>query len=188
MAKLRSKAKIFIITGPSGAGKTTIFEEILKLPSDLARVITYTTRKKRENEIDGKDYHFISKESFLEKVSSKKMFEYAEVYGNLYGSSKEAVEKLLSTGKEILFAIDLRGAETIKEIFPESIEIFILPPSLEELGKRINKRGDKNKSDIAQRLEEAGKEIVKSKFFKHIVINDDLNKAVFEVRQIIQAN
>ncbi len=176
--------KIFIISAPSGTGKTTVARKVLEQIPDLVRVVTYTTRQPRPGEVDGQDYRFISKEEFETKIEEGYFLEYANVYGNYYGTPKKDIEKLISAGKDVLLIIDVQGAFKVKSLIPEAVSIFLLPPSFEELKRRIEGRGyvDKN---LEKRLQTAKEEIPCARYFDYIVINDFLNNAVEKVKAII---
>ncbi len=176
--------KVFIISAPSGTGKTTVAKKVLEQIPDLVRVVTYTTRQPRPGEIDGQDYRFVSKEEFEAKIKEDYFLEYANVYGNYYGTPKKDIEELISTGKDALLIIDVQGAFKVKSLMPEAVSIFLLPPSFEELRRRIEGRGyvDKN---LEKRLQTAKEEIPCAKYFDYIVINDFLNNAVEKVKAII---
>ena len=176
--------KVFIISAPSGTGKTTVAKKVLEQIPDLVRVVTYTTRQPRPGEVDGQDYRFISKEEFEAKIKDNYFLEYANVYGNYYGTPKKDIEELISSGKDALLIIDVQGAFKVKSLMPEAVSIFLLPPSFEELRRRIEGRGyvDKN---LEKRLQTAREEIPCAKYFDYIVINDFLNNAVEKVKAII---
>lgn len=176
--------KVFILSAPSGAGKTTVARKVLEQIPELVRVVTYTTREPRPGEQDGQDYRFISKEEFEAKIKEGFFLEYANVYGNYYGTPKKEIDELLSLGKDVLLIIDVQGAFKVKSLMREAVSIFLLPPSLEELKRRIEGRGyvDKN---LEKRLQTAKEEIPCAKYFDYIVINDFLNNAVEKVKAII---
>lgn len=176
--------KVFILSAPSGAGKTTVARKVLEQVPELVRVVTYTTREPRPGEQDGQDYRFISKEEFEAKIKEGFFLEYANVYGNYYGTPKKEIDELLSLGKDVLLIIDVQGAFKVKSLMREAVSIFLLPPSLEELKRRIEGRGyvDKN---LEKRLQTAKEEIPCAKYFDYIVINDFLNNAVEKVKAII---
>lgn len=179
------KAKLFIITGPSGAGKTTIAEEILKKEKNITKVITCTTRKIRKGEKDGVDYKFVTREEFEKFIKKDMLLEKAIVYENYYGSLRDDVEKIMESGKSVLFVVDVQGAMTIKAKFRGAVDIFIKTPSLEELRKRIEKRKKDSKEVIGQRMQMAKEELDLENEFTYIVINDDLKDSINEVKKII---
>ncbi|HUV50378.1 MAG TPA: guanylate kinase [Anaerolineae bacterium] len=179
--------KLFIISAPSGAGKTTLCREALKRFKDITFSISCTTRKPRNGEQDGIDYYFITKEEFKRKIENNKWAEWAEVYGNFYGTSAEFLDTCLSSGKSILLDIDVQGTIQIKKRYPDSITIFIMPPSLEALKTRLESRGTDTRQVIEKRLEAAKKEIEKKDLYRHVIINDQLSRAVSELIEIIES-
>ncbi|WP_461831213.1 guanylate kinase [Aquifex sp.] len=176
--------KLFIISAPSGTGKTTLAEKLLTELDNLEKVITYTTRKPRPYEKNGVDYVFITKEDFEKKIKDDFFLEYANVYGNYYGTPKKDIERILKEGKDALLVIDVQGAFKVKELMPDTITIFLLPPSLEELKRRIETRGYKD-DNLERRLKTAKEEIPCAKYFDYIVVNDFLTSAVEKVKSII---
>ncbi|NPA33129.1 MAG: guanylate kinase [Aquificae bacterium] len=176
--------RLFILSAPSGTGKTTVAQKILSELTDIEKVVTYTTRKPRPTERDGVDYVFTSKEDFLKKAEEGFFLEYANVYGNFYGTPKEHVERIISEGKDALLVIDVQGAFRVKEMMPSAVSIFLLPPSLEELKRRIEMRGFRDEN-LERRLSTAQKEIPCARYFDYIVVNDFLNDAVEKVKAII---
>lgn len=182
----RHKGKLFIISGPSGAGKGTICDELIK-HEDIILSVSMTTRPPREGEIDGIHYYFVCEEEFLTKKIDGGFLETAETFGNYYGTPKKQVLERLNEGKNVLLEIDTKGALQIKEIYPESILIFILPPSLKELKERISRRGTETQAQILKRLAEVSIELNRLKEYDYYVINDDLNEAVKSTLAIISA-
>ena len=185
-ASIINKGHIFIISAPSGAGKTTIVRAVLDRFTDMLYSISYTTRKPRNGEQDGVDYNFISREDFIKRIDGGEWAEWAEVHGNHYGTSAEFLDNGLSSGHDILLDIDVQGTIQILERYPDSITIFIMPPSLETLGKRLELRGTDSKADIARRLVNAEKEIKKKDLYRHIVVNDQLSEAIEKLISIIE--
>ncbi len=177
---------IFVISAPSGTGKTTIVEKLLKEGESLRirRVITATTRAKRESEIEGVDYIFMDVESFKEGIKKNEFLEYANVYGNYYGTPKSQVLKNEEENFSSILVIDVQGAKKIKEVRPDSLLIFILPPSLQELERRLLSRGflDKN---LQERLRSVKEEIACAKYFDYIILNDYIDNAVKVLKSII---
>jgi guanylate kinase len=175
---------IFVVSGPSGCGKTTLVKRILETVDRLAFLISHTTRKRRETEVEGKDYFFVSKEAFKRKIAQDAFAEWAEVHGNFYGTSKEEIEK---KGKKLslVLDIDIQGAEQIKKKYKESVLIFIFPPRFDELKRRLSKRGDETEESIERRLTAAKKEILSYPNFDYIIINDQLDRAIRELEAVI---
>jgi guanylate kinase len=181
------KGKIVIVSGPSGVGKGTICREVVKRLDEVRISVSATTRPRSSSEENGRDYWFISKEEFQERIDKGLMLEYAEVFDNLYGTEKEQVEKALACGETIILEIDVQGARQVKMKYPDAVMIFIIPPSQKELGNRMNKRGREETESVEKRLEEASNEIAAAwQFYQHMVINDELEQAVNEVIRIIQ--
>lgn len=184
--KINTKGIIFVISAPSGTGKTTICERLLKSLPNLKMSISHTTRKPRISERDGVDYYFIDKTKFKEMINNNDFIEWAEVYGNFYGTSKNIINELLNSGNDILLDIDTQGAKNIKKIYPESVLILILPPSIEELKRRLSKRKEKF-NIIKSRLDRVADEIIQYELYDYLVINDNLEKALNEIMCIIFA-
>ena len=178
--------KLFILSAPSGTGKTTVAKSLLSSVDNLRRIVTVTTREKRPFERENVDYIFISVEEFKKMIERGEFIEYAEVYGNYYGTPRDQIERNMKEGYDSLLIIDVQGAYRVKSEIPSSVSIFLIPPSIEELKRRMMNRGYKDKNmDI--RLNTALKEIPCLKFFDYVVINDFLNSAVEKVKSIIYA-
>ena len=176
-----------IISAPSGSGKTTICKYLQKLDSSINFSISCTTRQKRENEVEGEDYFFISNEEFEKKINDNKFIEWEQIHGNFYyGTLKSTLEKAINEDKRILLELDVKGAMTVKKLYPnKSLSIFIEPPSVEVLKLRLEKRGTDNDERIIKRLERLESELSYKSNFDYHVINDDLDQAVNEIMSII---
>ena len=188
MVKRKKTGTLIVLSGPSGAGKGTICNELLKQVDTLSLSISMTTRSPRGNEVDGKDYYFVTKEQFEEDIKKDNFLEYAKVHGdNYYGTPKRKVEESLASGKDIILEIDIQGALEVKEKMEESIFIFIMPPSMRELKDRLIKRNTESKDKIIERFKNAYKEINEVTKYNYIVINDEVQNAVDKVKAIILA-
>jgi len=180
------RGHLFIISAPSGAGKSTLVKAALKQFTDMLYSISYTTRKPRADEQNGVDYHFVSKQDFKKGIKKGHWAEWAEVYGNYYGTSAEFIEKSLSSGYDILLDIDVQGTLQILKHYPDSVTIFILPPSMNTLRKRLELRASDSKAVIEKRLVNARKEMAQKKMYRHIIVNDKLPEAIEELSDIFK--
>ena len=175
------------MSGPSGVGKSTICKQVVERLNNVYLSISVTTRPRGPNEVDGEDYWYISKEQFQERVNNGLLLEYAEVFGNLYGTPKKAVEEALQAGETVILEIDVQGAKQVKVKYPDAVMIFILAPTQKELAQRINSRGREKAEAAEERLNEADDEIAAAwQYYEYMVINDDLEQAVNEMVQIIK--
>lgn len=177
-----TKGCMFILSAPSGAGKTTLCRALLHQFPDLAYSISYTTRSPRANEVDGKDYFFVTEDIFIKGIDQGRWAEYAQVHGKYYGTSAEWIAETLDAGVDILLDIDVQGAAQITARFPATITIFIMPPSIEELSRRLTTRGTEDSEDFKTRLTNAQEEMRHKDVYRHIIVNDDLDIAT---RQLI---
>jgi guanylate kinase len=182
------KGKVVIVSGPSGVGKSTICEGVVKRLNDVYLSVSVTTRPKSETEVDGQDYWFISEQEFQERINKDMLLEHAEVFGHLYGTPKDKVEEAMRLGKTVILEIDVQGAKQAKKIFPDAVMIFILPPTEKDLVERMNNRGREAADAAEKRLNGASSEIAAAwQYYKHMVINEDLQQAVDECVQIIES-
>lgn len=179
------EANLYVIAAPSGAGKTTLVKSLVGIHPDLRFSISYTTRKKRRTEAHGVDYKFVDKDEFLRLKERGELLECAEVFDNHYGTSRSQVEKHLSEGHDVILEIDWQGARQVREAMPECVTIFILPPSVEELEKRLRDRRTDNADVIERRLRDAVSDMSHWDEFDYVVINDDLGQAVRDLEGVL---
>ena len=182
---MNNKGVLVLFSGPSGVGKDTVLEIVLKKDTSLQKSISCTTRDIRESEVNGKDYYFISFPEFENMIKENEVLEYAKYGSNLYGTPKAPVDKWLSEGKTVILMIEGQGASIVKKLYPDSVGIFILPPSMDELENRLRSRGTENEDDVVKRLEIARSEIAQQDNYDYLVINDDLEKASEDVLEIL---
>ena len=176
---------LFIISAPSGAGKTSLVQALLNINPQIDLSVSYTTRDPRPGEHNGKDYHFVSREIFLAMAKRGEFLESAEVYGNLYGTSQTWISHENNRGRDILLEIDWQGAAQIRRIFPESISVFILPPSKKALEDRLKRRGKDNDAVIAKRMAAVREDVAHIAEFDYVIINDNLNEALRELNAVV---
>lgn len=181
------RGDIFVISAPSGSGKTTICRALLARLEGLALSVSFTTRGKRPGETNGKDYYFVSVTQFDNMVKSKEFLEYACVYGNWYGTSRAAVDAIVATGRDALLEIDVQGGRSVKVAAPEAVRIGILPPDRETLRNRLFGRGRDSRDEMERRLEAARREMAELKMYDYLVVNNDLETAVRQVEWIVRA-
>ena len=179
------KGCLIIVSGPSGAGKDTILNKIIDKKDNLKLSVSHTTRQPRVGEVNGKNYYFVSKKEFMEMVKNGEMLEYAEYCGNYYGTSMLKVKNELEKGNDVILEIEVRGAEQVMKKIPGVLSIFILPPSLSELKKRLKNRGTDSEEVIIARVKEAENEIALAQNYDYVIINDDIEKSAEKVLKII---
>lgn len=182
---VNKKAKLFVFSAPSGSGKTTIVKEILKQYPDFVFSVSATTRKKRNIEKNGVDYFFISEEEFLKKIENNEFVEWEKFYDYYYGTLKKIVDENISKGLVTVFEVDVKGALSIKRVYPFATLIFVAPPSIEELKERLIKRNTESDEDLRKRIERAEMELSFQNQFDYIVKNINLEQAKKEVKEII---
>ncbi len=178
---------LFVVSAPSGAGKTSLVRALLATNPQISLSVSYTTRKPREGEVDGISYHFVSRETFLEMSGRSEFLESAEVYGNFYGTSQSWISQENAKDRDILLEIDWQGASQVRRLFPSCISIFILPPTLEDLEKRLKGRGTDSAEVIARRMAAVREDVAHVSEFDYVIINDDLNEALYEFNAIVLA-
>jgi guanylate kinase len=182
-----TRGSLFIISAPSGAGKTSLVKALLKTGIDLRLSVSYTTRPPRPEEVDGRDYHFISQEAFEQRLNQNEFLESAEVYGNFYGTSQKWINETILAGHDILLEIDSQGAKQVRCAFPRAVGIFVLPPSLEALETRLRQRGQDSLEAITRRLAAAREEMAHVSGYDYVIINEKLDRALQDLTCIIHA-
>lgn len=185
---MNKRGLLIVLSGPSGVGKGTVRQAIFEQDNhQLVYSISATTRQKREGEVDGVDYFFKSKEEFEKLIANNRLLEYAEYVNNYYGTPMDYVEKMLNLGKDVFLEIEVKGALQVKERMPEGIFIFLTPPDLQELERRLVGRGTDATPIIQQRIEKAKEELRLMEHYDYAVVNDNVNEAVTKIRAIIQS-
>ncbi len=185
---MMSKGRLFIVSGPSGSGKDTILKEVLSKNPDIFFSISSISRPMRAGEVEGDKYHFISKEEFLSLIESNMLLEYNEFCGNYYGSPKAPVMEAINADRDVILEVDVNGAEQVRRVMPDAVSIFIMPPSYEELRRRLSGRGTETEDVIEARLKTALAEIARADEYDYIVINDVLSEAVEDLIMVIKSN
>lgn len=185
---MKNNGMLVVLSGPAGSGKDTVISELFKSDFDITKSVSMTTRKPRDGEIDGIDYMFVSEEDFLDAVENGELLEYARYGVNYYGTPKGPVDKWLEDGHIVILKIDVEGAGNIRKIYPDTVSIFIMPPSMQILEKRLRDRGSEDEEDVLRRLKIAFNEIERCRNeYDYVVINDDLQDAVDDIKTIINA-
>lgn len=180
------KGKLFVFSAPSGSGKTTIVRNTLNHFNNLVFSVSATTRKRRKNEVDGKDYFFISKEEFERKINNNEFVEWEEFYDYYYGTLRSFIEEIVNRGEYVALEVDVKGAVKIKKEYPDSVLIFIKPPSLDELKRRLEQRNTETEEDFKKRIERAEMELSYESKFDYVIVNDDLKHAKEKVLEIVK--
>jgi guanylate kinase len=184
---IATPGNLYIISAPSGAGKTSLVKALLQSEVDLSLSVSYTTRAPRPEEVDGRDYHFVNREGFEERLKQGEFLESAQVYGNFYGTSKTWINEALRASRDILLEIDSQGARQVREVFPASVSIFVLPPSLQVLEARLRNRAQDSLEVISQRLASARDEISHVGEYDYVILNDRLDRALDDLKCIVHA-
>ncbi len=184
---MSKKGLLVVLSGPSGSGKDTILTELEKRERDVKISISMTTRKPREWEVDGIHYYFVNEDFFKRKIEEGQILEYAQYGNSFYGTPKNPVDTWLSEGKTVILKIEVQGAEKIRKLYPDSVSIFLMPPSMKVLEERLRKRESEDDDEVARRLSSAVGEIRKSVDYDYYVVNDVVNYAVSDICAIIQA-
>ncbi len=183
-----SKGGVFVVAGPSGSGKDTLFKELFKRKPEIKFSISSITRPMRVGEVEGEKYNFITREKFLSMLKNDELLEYNEYIGNYYGTPKAPVIAAIEKGQDILIEVDVNGAKEICEKLPEAVTVFIMPPSYQELKRRLSGRGTETQELIDKRMKEALNEIARATEFDYIVVNDDINTAVDDIIEVISSS
>jgi guanylate kinase len=178
---------LFVVAAPSGAGKSSLVKALMELDSQVQPSVSHTTRAPRGQEKHGREYYFVSEAEFDSLIADQAFFEWAHVHGKRYGTSRMAIEARLSRGEDVILEIDFQGAYQIKKLFPEAVLIFILPPSLEELRTRVERRGEDPTESIELRMQNAQEEIAQARNFDFVIINEIFERALFDLKAIVSA-
>ncbi|MGZ5033043.1 MAG: guanylate kinase [Usitatibacter sp.] len=178
---------LFVVVAPSGAGKTSLVTKLLERESNIHLSISYTTRSPREGEVDGRDYRFVAREALESMIAAGDFLEHANVYGNYYGTSKRWIEKELAGDHDVLLEIDWQGAGQLRRLFPHMVGIFILPPSLAELRRRLEARGKDSAEAIDRRMASAREEISHVLEFEYIIVNESFDSALMDLTAVVRA-
>jgi len=184
---MQTPGNLFVVAAPSGAGKSSLVKALLELDSHLAVSVSHTTRKPRGQEQHGREYWFVGADVFQSMVDNGDFFEWAEVHGNLYGTSRKAIEARLNRGEDVVLEIDWQGAIQIKQLFPDAVLIFILPPSYEELHQRLQRRGEDRPEVISQRMDNARLEVAQARHFDFVIINALFETALFDLKTVVHS-
>ena len=183
----QNRGELIVLSGPSGVGKSTVIKNLLSNHPDIHFSVSYTTRTPREGEVDGVNYNFVPRKEFERMIADSELLEFAEYVGNYYGTSLKVIQDKLEQGTDVLLDIEVQGAAKVRQKCPEAVLIFILPPSLEELSRRLHGRNTDSSDVIAHRLEKAKEECRESANYDYIVVNDDVNTVVQEIQSILAA-
>ncbi|MBQ8795181.1 MAG: guanylate kinase [Clostridia bacterium] len=180
------RGKLFVYAGASGVGKGTIMKELLKKNESIKLSVSATTRSPREGEVDGREYFFVTKEKFKEMIAQEGFLEHAQYCDNFYGTPKAYVDEQLDKGYNVFLEIELQGAQNVLRLRPDAVSIFVMPPSVDELERRLRTRGTETEEAIIKRLSQAQVEMDNAKMYQYIIVNDDLDKAVEDVLEVVR--
>ena len=178
---------LYVVAAPSGAGKSSLVRALMEVDAGVKASVSHTTRAPRGQEVDGREYFFVDNATFDTMIAKQDFLEWAQVHGNRYGTSRQAVEKRLAEGGDVLLEIDYQGALQIKQIFPHAVLVFVLPPSWEELRSRLERRGEDSAETIEQRLVNAEQEMAQAAKFDFVIINELFERALFDLKSIVHA-
>jgi len=182
----KRKSMIIVVSSPSGGGKTTIVNALLSKVRGIKRSVSHTTREPRNDEKEGTDYMFVSEEDFHQKAERGDFLEWEQNFGHFYGTSQGKVREMMEGGEDVILSIDVKGARLVKKAFPESISVFIMPPSMKALSERLTRRNTEQSKQMAQRLKESEKEIASADEYDYLIVNEDVDDAVGEMKIIIE--
>ena len=183
----KKKGLILVISAPSGAGKTTLCKRLLQASSSFISSVSFTTRRPRKNEIEGVDYYFVSQKEFQKMIEKKRFIEWTKVHGHLYGTSVKLLDQAIKEEKDVLLEVDVKGGAEIKKNYLQAVLIFLLPPSWQELEKRLANRRTEDEEKVARRIKQAKREIEYAPHYDYFIVNDDINRALEDLLAIIQA-
>jgi guanylate kinase len=184
---METPGNLFVVAAPSGAGKSSLVKALLELDSHLQVSVSHTTRPPRGQEQDGREYWFIDEPAFRAMIEHGEFFEWAQVHGNLYGTSRKAIEARLAHGEDVVLEIDWQGALQIKQLFPHAVLIFILPPSWQELQQRLTRRGEDRPEVIERRMANAREEVPQARHFDYVIINALFETALFDLKTVVHS-
>ncbi|HZI86176.1 MAG TPA: guanylate kinase [Pyrinomonadaceae bacterium] len=186
-SKATMRGALFVVSSPSGGGKGTLIQRVLKELLNLSYSVSYTTRAPRNGEVEGREYFFVTPEEFEHRIAAGEFLEWAHVHGKLYGTSRHQVSREIFEGRDIILEVDVQGAASVRELVSDSVSIFILPPSVETLRQRLMARGTDSPEELDLRLKHAPEELRHYKSFDYVIINDEVEKAATQLRCIVQA-